>query len=218
MESRYLKTIATFVFSILILTSATYVSAQEKNNDKPDAKLAKQAKITMEQAREAALKRAPGTIESGELEKEKGKLVYSFDIRTADGMITEVWVDAKSGAIINVEKEDAQKEAAEKQKEKSSRSSQKDDDDEESDASQKANQEKYAKQARITMDEAKAIALKEKNGTITDQELEKKKGKILYSFDVRTADGKVFDIEIDAKTGKVLKVVEDKEDEQDDDN
>jgi uncharacterized membrane protein YkoI len=212
MQSRYLKTIATFVFSILMLMCATYVSAQEKN-DKPDAKLAKQAKITMEQARETALKRVSGTIEDGELEKEKGKLVYSFDIRTSDKMITEVWVDAKSGEIINVEKEDAQKEDAEKKQD-----NKKDDDDEESDASQKANQAKYAKQAKITMDEAKAIALKEKSGTITDQELEKKKGRILYSFDVRTADGKVFDIEVDAKTGKVLKVEEDKEDEQDDDN
>ncbi len=132
-------------------------------------------------------------------------------------MITEVQVDAKNGEIVSVEKEDAAKEAAEKNEDKS-KSSQKDDDDEESDASQKANQAKYAKMAKITMDEAKAIALKEKSGTITDQELEKKKGRILYSFDVKDANGKVFDIEIDAKTGKVLKVEEDKEDEQDDDN
>jgi uncharacterized membrane protein YkoI len=201
------------IISFLLLFTSTSDFAQEKTN----SKLAKQAKITMEQARETALKRAPGTVESSELEKEEGKLVYSFDIRTSDGMITEVWVDAKSGEIISVEKEDAAKEAAEKNEDKM-KNSQKDDDDEESDASQKANQAKYAKQARITMDEAKAIALKEKSGTITDAELEKKKGKIIYSFDVRTADGKVFDIEVDAKTGKVLKVVEDTEDEQDDDN
>jgi uncharacterized membrane protein YkoI len=207
MKSNY-KIVATFVFLILLLMCATFVSAQ----DKTSTKLAKGVKITMEQARETALKRVPGTIEEGELEKEKGKLIYSFDIRTSDG-ITEVWVDAKSGEVINVEKESAEKEAAEKSKD-----NKKDDDDEESDASQKANQEKYAKQAKITMDEAKAIALKAKNGTISDQELEKKKGRILYSFDVRTADGKVFDIEVDAKTGKVLKVEEDKEDEQDDDN
>lgn len=217
MKSNYKTTAAAFVFSILLLTCGTFVSAQEKNKDKSDAKLAKQAKITMEQAREAALKRVSGTIEDGELEKEKGKLVYSFDIRTSDGMITEVWVDAKTGKVINVEKEDAAKEASEKKQEKIERNK-KDDDDEESDASRKANQETYAKQARITMDEAKAIALKEKSGTITDQELEKKKGRILYSFDVKDASGKVFDIEIDAKTGKVLKVEEDKEDEQDDDN
>ena len=215
MKSGYFKIIAAFVFSILMLTCA--VSAQEKKEDKTNDKLARQAKITMQQAREIALKKAAGTIEEGELEKEKGKLVYSFDIRTSDGMITEVLVNAKNGEIVSVEKEDAAKEAAEKKQDKMERSK-KDDDDEESDASQKANQENYAKQARITMDEAKAIALKEKNGTITDQELEKKKGRILYSFDVKDLSGKVFDIEIDAKTGKVLKVEEDKEDEKDDDN
>lgn len=203
------KLIVIGILSFLLLFASASVFAQEKTN----SKLAKQARITMEQARETALKRAPGKIEEGELEKENGKLVYSFDIRTSDGMITEVQVDAKNGEVVSVEKEDAAKEAAEKKQD-----SQKDDDDEESDASQKANQAKYAKQAKITMDEAKAIALKEKSGTITDQELEKKKGRILYSFDVRTSDGKVFDIEVDAKTGKVLKVVEDKEDEQDDDN
>jgi len=205
MQSKRLTVIGIVLFLLLFASSSVF--SQEKTN----SKLARQAKITMDEARGIALKRVAGTIEDGELEKEKGKLVYSFDVRTSDGTIMEVWVDAKSGEVINVEKEDAAKEAAEKMNKK-------DDDDEESDASQKANQAKYAKQARITMDEAKAIALKEKNGTITDAELEKKKGRILYSFDVRTSDGKVFDIEVDAKTGKVLKVEEDKEGEQDDDN
>jgi Peptidase propeptide and YPEB domain len=82
------------------------------------AKLAKQAKLTMEQAREIALKRAPGTIEEEELEKEHGKLVYSFDIRNSQGAITEVQVNAKDGSIVSVEEEDAKKEAEEKRKEK----------------------------------------------------------------------------------------------------
>lgn len=77
---------------------------------------------------------------------------------------------------------------------------------------------KLTKQAKITMEQAREIALKRVNGTITDQELEKKRGKIIYSFDIKDANGKVFDVEIDAKTGKVLKVEEDKEDEEKDDN
>jgi uncharacterized membrane protein YkoI len=202
------------VLALFFLIGGTLagVSAQERSS----SKLAGQAKISMDEARKTALERVPGTVESSELEKEHGKLVYSFDIRTAEG-ITEVWVDAKSGEVINMEKETAAQEAAEKHKDKAKQKTE-DDDDEESDASQKANQAKYAKEAKITMDAAKAIALREKPGTITDQELEKEHGKLLYSFDVRDASGKVFDVEIDAKTGKVLKVVEDKEDDQDDDN
>jgi uncharacterized membrane protein YkoI len=202
---------AALALFFLITGTTAGVNAQEK----PDSKQMGQAKITMDEARKTALERVPGTVESSELEKEHGKLVYSFDIRTAEG-ITEVWVDAKSGEVINMEKETAAQEAAEKHKDKAKQKT--DDDDDESEASQKANQAKYAKEAKITMEEAKAIALKEKPGTITDQELEKEHGKLLYSFDIRDTSGKVFDVEIDAKTGKVLKVVEDTEDEQDDDN
>ena len=48
---------------------------------------------------------------------ENGKLVYSFDIRNKKGTITEVQVDAKTGKIVSVEEEDAEKEAAEKAQE-----------------------------------------------------------------------------------------------------
>ena len=57
-------------------------------------------------------------MEESELEKEHGKLVYSFDIRNAKGTITEVQVDAKTGEIAAVEEEDAAAEAKEKRKDK----------------------------------------------------------------------------------------------------
>jgi hypothetical protein len=80
------------------------------------AQLAKEAKISKEKAQEIALKKAPGTVESSELELEKGTLVYSFDIRTGKH-ITEVLVSALDGHVVNVHKETAAKEAAEKKKE-----------------------------------------------------------------------------------------------------
>lgn len=75
-------------------------------------------KIGMKRAREIAAKQASGTIKSSELEKENGKLVYSFDVRNAKGTITEVQIDAYTGAVVSVEEEDAAKEAAEKRQEK----------------------------------------------------------------------------------------------------
>lgn len=90
---------------------------EESEAAEKQAKLAKQAKITLEQAREIALQRAPGAVEEAELEREKGKLVYSFDIRNDRGTITEVQVDAKDGSVVSVEEEDAQKEAEEKRQE-----------------------------------------------------------------------------------------------------
>ena len=75
-------------------------------------------KIGMKRAREIAMKQATGKIKSSELEKEKGKWIYSFDIRNAKGTITEVNIDAYSGKVVSVDEENAQKEADEKRLEK----------------------------------------------------------------------------------------------------
>ena len=96
--------------------SAPKAASTKKN---PPNKLAASAKISMEQARTTALKKAPGKIESEELEREHGKLVYSFDIRTSDGTITEVQVSAINGKVVSVEHETKEQEAKEAQKEKS---------------------------------------------------------------------------------------------------
>lgn len=95
-------------------------AAPEKKADKAKGEkkesqeaLAKEAKITMRQAKAIALKKAPGTVKEGELEREKGKLIYSFDIVTGKE-ITEVQVSAIDGSIVAVEKEDMKKEAKEK--------------------------------------------------------------------------------------------------------
>ncbi len=60
------------------------------------AKLQAQAKISKEQAQQTALAKVPnGTVKDGELEKEKGKLIWSFDITVPDSKdIKEVAEDA----------------------------------------------------------------------------------------------------------------------------
>ena len=74
-------------------------------------------KITMAQARTTALKKAPGTVKSAEIENEGGKLIYSFDIATSKTDVTEVNVDAMNGKIVAVQHENAAKEAAEAKQE-----------------------------------------------------------------------------------------------------
>lgn len=100
-----LKSIATFIAAAAMAVS-TFAAT-------PAAK----SKITMEQARAIALKKAPGTVKSAELENEHGKLIYSFDIATSAKTITEVNVDAMNGKIVAVQQENAAKEAAEKKQE-----------------------------------------------------------------------------------------------------
>jgi len=80
------------------------------------AELQAQAKVTKEQAQQTALARVPGgAVKEGELEKEKGKLIWSFDITTTDSKnITEVNVDAINGGIVSVEIETPEQQAKEK--------------------------------------------------------------------------------------------------------
>lgn len=65
--------------------------------------------------------------------------------------------------------------------------------------------QKFAGEAKISLDQARAIALKAHPGKITDEELEREKGGsgLRYSFDIQ--DGKVTqEVGVDAKTGVLL--------------
>jgi uncharacterized membrane protein YkoI len=73
------------------------------------------AKISMRTARAKALAVVPhGRVESAELETEKGKLIYSFDIRVpkASG-VEEVQISAVDGRLVSHTHENAAKEKAE---------------------------------------------------------------------------------------------------------
>ena len=78
------------------------------------------AKVSKEDAQKTALAKVPnGTIKEAELEKENGKLIWSFDVATPGTKdITEVNVDAITGAVIGVHKESAASEAKEAKEEK----------------------------------------------------------------------------------------------------
>ena len=110
------------VFISTLLAGASFVLASPAVSSRQDQaardqeKLAREAKVTKEQAQATALKRAPGTVEEGELEREHGKLVWSFDIRNAKGTIDEVQISAITGKIVRVEHETKAQEAAEKKK------------------------------------------------------------------------------------------------------
>ena len=81
--------------------------------------LAADAKVDPAVARKAALAKFPdGKILAEELERENGKLVYSFDIKNGNRSgIEEVIVDAVDGSVVSVAHEDAAKEAAEAKQE-----------------------------------------------------------------------------------------------------
>lgn len=62
-----------------------------------------------------------------------------------------------------------------------------------------------APKAKISMSQARTIALKARPGKITDAELEKERGGsgLRYSFDIKSG-GKTFEVGVDAANGAVL--------------
>lgn len=80
------------------------------------AALQKEAKISLADATTTAMKAVPtGKVTAHELEREDGKLIYSFEITIAGKKgIEEVNVDAMTGAVVSKEHEDPSTEAKEK--------------------------------------------------------------------------------------------------------
>lgn len=79
------------------------------------AALESQAKISQAVAQETALREVPGgKVASAELEREHGKLVWSFDIKKkASRDIAEIQIDAISGAVVSHEIENPHAQAKE---------------------------------------------------------------------------------------------------------
>ncbi|MEU2093623.1 MULTISPECIES: PepSY domain-containing protein [Streptomyces albovinaceus subgroup] len=77
-----------------------------------------------------------------------------------------------------------------------------------------------AKNARISLDQAVAAALKSVPGTVTQAELDRDDddhdGRAVWELDVRGSDKKWHDVTVDADNGKVLKTRDDDNDDNDD--
>jgi uncharacterized membrane protein YkoI len=109
--------------------SAAKMTMQATKSTKPhkrvkkaesQAALQKEAKISEATARATALKEFPnGTVKSSELERENGKLVYSYDISVpGKSGVEEVNVNAIDGSVVAKTHESAKTEKKEAAKEK----------------------------------------------------------------------------------------------------
>jgi uncharacterized membrane protein YkoI len=174
----------------------------------PGHQYAGKAKISLAKARATALRVFPGKIVSEELEKENGGsgLRYSFDIKSGK-TVHEVGVDAKTGKLLEnsgesgEQAESASGEQGEAGKNAEAR--------EQGEARQAATEMTGSKakmsKAKISLSQARAIALKAFSGKVVSEELENEEGGsgMRYSFDIKR--GKVVhEVGVDAMTGKVV--------------
>ncbi|WP_211747983.1 PepSY domain-containing protein [Paenibacillus sp. Marseille-Q4541] len=139
--------------------------------------------ITVQQAKEAALKEAKGTIDDVDLEKHNGKTFYEVDIEQGKTDVT-VKIDAYTGKVLDVYKD----------------TNDDDYDDNES------NENVAAADVKISLEKATQIALKElKNSKAVSTELDLEDGRYEYDVELENATYEA-DVTIDANTGKVLSV------------
>ena len=114
-----IRTIATSA-AALAFAGAILASPAAAQGKETQAQLRKAAKISTAKARSTALKEVPnGRVQKTELERENGKLIYSFDIKVpGKSGFEEVNVDAVSGAMVAHEHETPKMEKKEAKAEK----------------------------------------------------------------------------------------------------
>jgi uncharacterized membrane protein YkoI len=94
----------------LIATGPAWSDKKGKHEEEANiADLAKEAKITVDQAIKTATEKVQGTVVEAELEKKHDKTIWEVEIVGADGKVSEVHIDAATGAVIDVEDKKAEK-------------------------------------------------------------------------------------------------------------
>ena len=122
----------------------------------------------------AAQAQLAGNVVKMEQKLEDGKTIYEFEIRGKD-LTKEFECDANSGKITESEIEVDNPEDA-----------------------------RFKSKAKISLEQAKAIALKKHPGQIVETEFEiEDHGRASYEFDIKTPEGHEVKIEIDAETGNI---------------
>ena len=110
MKKSKLFGVAIFAVALVVsLSLALSLQAQESKESRSHDQrvLANAARVTMLEAVVTATKEAPGVVTAAELEREKGQLIYSFDILPSaqSQKLTEVHIDALTGKVLSKEEE-----------------------------------------------------------------------------------------------------------------
>jgi uncharacterized membrane protein YkoI len=110
-------TLLSFLFAgVIVLSHSTAMAATRDTKTKPaaartmkpakartakprKAKAMKKKDVTLDEARQRALRKVKGTVEKEEERTDKGKEFYTFEIRNSKGKMSDVWVEQKTGKV-----------------------------------------------------------------------------------------------------------------------
>lgn len=102
-----MSTMKRFLIATALVAGPLAALAPAAHADKHH-RVAYHPKMSMDDARKIALARFPGTVKTEELEREKGRWIYSFEIRPTGEtkkIVKEVNLDADTGKIVEIDTE-----------------------------------------------------------------------------------------------------------------
>ena len=110
--------LALLVGSVLVFSGPAWSDGKDKKKDetKEAVEMSKTAKVTVEQAIKTATEKVTGKVIEAELERKHDKAVWEVEIVGADDKVTEVHIDADSGAVIDTEMKGEEKKGKDKGK------------------------------------------------------------------------------------------------------
>ena len=123
-----------------------------------------------------------GSMVKLEVKLEKGIPTYEFDIESPDGTAWDIECNGRTGKITEIEQE-----------------------------VKNADDPLFKAKMKVTLEEAKQIALKAYPGKISDNDIEyeiEANGDASYEFDIQMANGKEMKVEVDASSGKIVEANE----------
>ncbi len=133
--------------------------------------------VRMEKCLFAARHHVPGKVRTIEFEVEKGIPYYEFEIVTAKNHVYDVECNALTGMIDSVERET------------------------------RSADQVFRQMAKISLDQAKKIAIQTHPGTVIDQEMAiDDMGRAIYEFEIDTEHGGIVEVEIDAENGTIVEI------------
>ncbi|MGG3233630.1 PepSY domain-containing protein [Priestia flexa] len=139
--------------------------------------------ISEEQAKEIALEQTNGgNITKMSVDTDDRTKKYEFDIVNGE-FEYDVDIDFNSGKVVEFDQERLDS----------------DDDDDRDDGIS-------IEEAKLSLEEAKKLALKEQAGTIVETELDRDDNQLRYEIEIHTDDNHEVNVDIDAMNGNVLNV------------
>lgn len=139
--------------------------------------------ISEEQAKEIALEQTNGgNITKMSVDTDDRTKKYEFDIVNGE-FEYDVDIDFNSGKVVEFDQERLDS----------------DDDDDRNDGIS-------IEEAKLSLEEAKKLALKEQAGTIVETELDRDDNQLRYEIEIHTDDNHEVNVDIDAMNGNVLNV------------